>query len=222
MHTVTSAAASAGRLPGSRPATATRVAVAGATGFTGQELLRLLARHGSVTLTLATSSSAQSAARPLPALGHLWDGAITPLDPAALTREAELVFLALPDRAAAELAPTLVEQGLRVIDLSGAFRLRDASVRARWYPETHTIPPGLAYGLTEFERDAVRSARLVSNPGCYPTTSLLALKPLLAAGLLVPGADVIIDAKSGVSGAGKTPTERTHFSECHEIGRAHV
>jgi N-acetyl-gamma-glutamyl-phosphate reductase len=215
MHTVTSPAASAGQLPGGKPAAITRVAVAGATGFTGQELLKLLARHRSITLTLATSSSAQSAARPLPGLGHVWDGTITALDPPALRREAELVFLALPDAAAAELAPALVDQGLRVIDLSGAFRLRDASLRARWYPETHRIPQGLAYGLTEFERDAVRSARFVSNPGCYPTTALLALKPLLAAGLLVSGADVIIDAKSGVSGAGKTPTERTHFSECH-------
>jgi N-acetyl-gamma-glutamyl-phosphate reductase len=132
-----------------------------------------------------------------------------------LARDAELVFLALPDTAAATLAPTLLAAGRRVIDLSGAFRLRDASLRARWYPETHELPEGTAYGLTELERSAIKRARLVANPGCYPTGALLALRPLTAANLLSPGADVIVDAKSGVSGAGKTPSERTHFSEVH-------
>jgi N-acetyl-gamma-glutamyl-phosphate reductase len=194
---------------------AARIAIAGATGYTGQELLRLLARHHGVRVTLATSSGAGSPPRELPALGRLWTGAVTPLDLDALKREADLVFLALPDTAAAEYAPALVDAGLRVVDLSGAFRLRDAAARARWYPETHALPAGLAYGLTEFERKAVGQARLVANPGCYPTTSLLALKPLADAGILLPGADIVIDAKSGVSGAGKTPSERTHFSECH-------
>src|SRR4029077_8592002 len=82
-------------------------------------------------------------------------------------------------------------------------------------PETHRLPEGVAYGLTELEREAVVRARLVANPGCYPTATLLALAPLAAAGLLAAGSDVIVDAKSGVSGAGKTPSERTHFSECH-------
>jgi len=192
-----------------------RVAVAGATGFTGQELLRILSRHSGVSLTLATSSTAASAARTLPALAHIWQGSLTPLDEAALLREADLVFLALPDKAAAELVPALTDGGCRVIDLSGAFRLRDAGQRARWYPETHRVPASIAYGLTERARDSVRSAAMVANPGCYPTASLLALAPLADAGMLVPAADVIIDAKSGVSGAGKTPTERTHFSEVH-------
>ena len=129
---------------------------------------------------------------------------------------ADLVFLALPDKAAAEFGPSLVEAGVRVIDLSGAFRLRDAAARARWYPETRQLPSGVAYGLTELEHDAVAAARLVANPGCYPTASLLALAPLVSAGLLTPNADIIVDAKSGVSGAGKTPSERTHFSECHD------
>ena len=192
-----------------------RVAVAGATGFTGQELLRLLARHPSVQITLATSSSAASAARRLPALGKIWEGSITPLDADALAREADLVFLALPDTAPAELAPALVDKGVRVVDLSGAFRLRDAGARGRWYPETRELPEGLAYGLTEWERTAVAEARLVANPGCYPTAALLALLPLTDAGVLVADGDIIIDAKSGVSGAGRTPTERTHFSEVH-------
>jgi N-acetyl-gamma-glutamyl-phosphate reductase len=192
----------------------TRVGIAGATGFTGQELLRLLSRHPHVRITAATTSGA-TAARRLPALTRVWDGTLTPLDPATLAAEADVVFLALPDTAAAELAPRLIGEGRRVIDLSGAFRLRDQALRARWYPETHVWPDGLAYGLTEYARDAVREARLVANPGCYPTASLLALRPLADAGLLVPGADIVVDAKSGVSGAGKTPSERTHFSEVH-------
>ena len=193
---------------------AARVAVAGATGYTGQELLRLLARHPAVTITAATSSGT-SAARRLPALARIWNGTITPLVPEALASEADVVFLALPDKAAAELAPMLVDAGVRVVDLSGAFRLRDRSLRAKWYPETHRVPDGLAYGLTELERPAVAGARMVANPGCYPTATLLALAPIVAAGILAEGTDVVVDAKSGVSGAGKTPSERTHFSEVH-------
>ena len=191
-----------------------RVAVAGATGYTGQELLRLLSRHPGVVVTAATSSGA-TAARRLPGLTRLWNGSIVPLDAEALAKDADLVFLALPDASAAELGPRLVGAGLRVIDLSGAFRLRDAGTRARWYPETRELPPGVAYGLTEHQREVVRSARLVANPGCYPTTSLLPLAPLIAEGLVLEDADIVIDAKSGVSGAGKTPSERTHFSEVH-------
>jgi len=192
-----------------------RVAVAGATGYTGQELLRILARHPGVSVTVATSSTASSAARRMPALAHIWNGSLTPLDKDVLIRESDLVFLALPDTAAAELGPALVESGRRVIDLSGAFRLRDAAARARWYPETHQVPASLAYGLTERERDRVRNAAMVANPGCFPTVSLLTIAPLLDAGLVLPGTDIIVDAKSGVSGAGKTPSERTHFSEVH-------
>jgi len=199
----------------SAAAPAARVAVAGATGYTGQELLRLLARHPAAALIAAMSSGAAGGAeRRLPALARVWDGAVTPLAKDDL-RSADVVFLALPDRTAAELAPELVDAGVRVIDLSGAFRLRDAARRAEWYPETHRVPDGVAYGLTERERGAVRSARLVANPGCYPTATLLALAPLVDAGLVRADRDVIVDAKSGVSGAGKTPTERTHFSECH-------
>ncbi len=217
MHTTSPAGAAPDRLasPAAGAPVTARVAVAGATGFTGQELLRILARHPAVRVTAATSSSAASAARRMPALARIWDGALTPLDPDRLAAEADLVFLALPDTAAAELAPRLVQQGVRVIDLSGAFRLLRADARARWYPETRDVPPGTAYGLTEWEQQTVAGARLVANPGCYPTASLLALLPLFRAGLLAPGADIIVDAKSGVSGAGKTPSERTHFSECH-------
>jgi N-acetyl-gamma-glutamyl-phosphate reductase len=161
------------------------------------------------------SSSATSAARPLPRLARIWDGAIEPLNPQRLVSETDVTFLAVPEQAAAELAPPLVEAGVRVIDLSGAFRIRDAAARGRWYPATAALPEGAAYGLTEFFKDEVRDARLVANPGCYPTAALLSLLPLSRAGLLDAGAGVIVDAKSGISGAGRAPSDRTHFSENH-------
>ena len=191
----------------------TRVAIAGATGYAGQELVRILARHPAVTLTAAMSSGTTSAPRPMPALARIWEGSIEPLNVDRLVSEADIVFLALPEEASADLAPTLVARGARVIDLSGAFRIRENARRERWYPATAALPAGTVYGLTEGNQDAIRQARLVSNPGCYPTAALLALEPLQRARLLV--GSVIVDAKSGVSGAGKTPSERTHFSELH-------
>ena len=197
------------------PLAPTRVAVVGATGYAGQELVRLLARHPGATLTTATASQATSTPRKLPGLVRLWDGDVVPLDPVAVAAAADVVFLALPEAAAAELGATFLAAGCRVIDLSGAFRLKDDAARARWYPATTTMPEGVVYGLTEFTGPTIPAARLVSCPGCYPTASLLALQPLAEAGLLQPGADVIIDAKSGISGAGKAPSDRTHFCENH-------
>jgi N-acetyl-gamma-glutamyl-phosphate reductase len=191
----------------------TRVAVAGATGYAGQELVRLLARHPAVTLTAAMSSGASSAPRPLPALARIWDEPVTPLDIEYLVANADIVFLALPEAASAEVAPQLLQRGVRVIDLSGAFRIRSDADRQRWYPATQSLPEGVVYGLSERHADAIRDAKLVSCPGCYPTAALLSLEPLAAAGLLT--GPVIVDAKSGVSGAGKAPSERTHFSENH-------
>lgn len=192
-----------------------RVAIVGATGYAGQELVRLLARHPHATLATATASQASSAPRRLPALARIWEGEVQPLDVAAVTATADIVFLALPEAASAELGAQFVDAGKRVIDLSGAFRLRDDAARARWYPATTTLPGGVVYGLTEFTGAQIPGARLVSCPGCYPTASLLALQPLAEAGLLKPGSDVIVDAKSGVSGAGKAPSDRTHFCENH-------
>jgi N-acetyl-gamma-glutamyl-phosphate reductase len=193
----------------------TRAAIVGATGFAGQELVRLLARHPAVDLTIATASQATSAPRRLPAVAKIWDGDVRPLDLEAVKRSADVVFLALPEAASADTARPLLDAGLRVIDLSGAFRLRQDAARAKWYPATGELPAGVAYGLTEFEQSAIRQARLVANPGCYPMASLLAAMPLQRAGLLDETADVVIDAKSGISGAGKAPSERTHFSENH-------
>jgi N-acetyl-gamma-glutamyl-phosphate reductase len=192
-----------------------RVAVLGASGFAGQALIRLLARHPAATLTLATGSNATSAPRRLPALARIWDGDIRPLDIDTVSDQADVAFLALPESSSAEVAPALLAAGVRVIDLSGAFRLRDDDVRARWYPGTGALPGEVAYGLTEFEQASIRVARLVSNPGCYPTAALLALLPLMRAGLIDRAGDVIVDAKSGISGAGKAATDRTHFSENH-------
>jgi N-acetyl-gamma-glutamyl-phosphate reductase len=190
-----------------------RVGVAGATGYAGLELLRRLARHPYADVRFAMASSASESKR-LPALARIWDAPVEPLDIEKLAAQTDAVFLALPETLAAEVAPELASRGTRVFDLSGAFRLRDAALRNRWYPHTGATSVSVVYGLTERRRLEVASARLVACPGCYPTAAVLALQPLVAAALLEPG--IIIDAKSGVSGAGKTPTERTHFSECHD------
>ncbi len=189
------------------------VGIAGATGYAGQELLRLLARHPMAALSSAMSSSAGSAARPLPRLNKLWSGALEPLDADRLA-EADAVFLAVPEDASAELVPALQARGVkRIFDLSGAFRLRDLDQRAKWYPAATAQPGGLVYGLTEIAREELAGAEVISCPGCYPTAALLALTPLVRAGLV--SGDIFIDAKSGISGAGRTPTDRTHFSEVH-------
>ena len=189
-----------------------RVGVAGATGYTGVELLRLLGRHPGVRIAAAMGSPG-AAPRHVPALKSLWDATVDGLDIDVLADGTDAVFLALPEHAAAEVAPALLARGKRVFDLSGAFRLRDAELRQRWYPKTVEQPASVVYGLTERNRDLLRDSTLVACAGCYPTAAILALQPLLQAGLI--GQPIIIDAKSGVSGAGKTPTERTHFSECH-------
>ncbi|MCA1583794.1 MAG: hypothetical protein LC791_03130 [Acidobacteria bacterium] len=124
----------------SRPGLATRVAVVGATGYAGQELVRLLARHPATQLTVATASQATSTPRRLPALARVWEGEIGPLEIDRVIDEADVVFLALPEAASADLAPSFLAAGRRVIDLSGAFRLRDDDTRARWYAATASLP----------------------------------------------------------------------------------
>lgn len=191
------------------------VAVAGASGYAGQELLRLLARHPHARLAAAMTSSPDSAARPLPRLSRVFQGELEPLDTARLAG-ADTVFLAVPEAASAALVPELQARGVkRIFDLSGAFRLRDLDLRKKWYPASVSDPDGLAYGLTELAKADIAAARVVACPGCYPTAALLALQPLADAGLLDLAHGVVIDAKSGISGAGRTPTDRTHFSEVH-------
>jgi N-acetyl-gamma-glutamyl-phosphate reductase len=208
------------------PAAVTDVAIVGATGYAGQELVRILARHPHVRLAAALGSATMEAPRKLPALARIWDGEVTPYAADKVTgpRDAsgsaagksgsvQAAFLALPEANAAETAPELIAKGIKVIDLSGAFRIREDAARAKWYPKTASLPAKTVYGLAERNRAAIRDADLISCPGCYPTAALIALAPLAAAGLIA--GDVTIDAKSGISGAGKTPSERTHFSENH-------
>jgi N-acetyl-gamma-glutamyl-phosphate reductase len=189
--------------------------VAGATGYAGQELIRLLARHPHINLAAAMSSGAESVVRPLPRLARMWDGQVEPLDVARLSADVNVAFLCVPEAAAAGLGATLVDAGVRVIDLSGAFRIKDDAARERWYPATKTLPAPAAYGLVEHYRADVKDAALIACPGCYPTAALLALLPLAKAGLLDRDFGVVIDAKSGISGAGRAATDRTHFSENH-------
>ena len=195
-----------------------RVGIAGATGYAGLELVRLLARHPAVRLTLATSSG-NGDPRRVPALAKVWDEPIVPLDTKALVEACDVVCMALPEKAAASLGTELVASGRRVIDLSGAFRVREAAARSTWYPDTVSVPDGTVYALPERCRASLARATLASCPGCYPTAALLALLPLADAGLI--DSDVIVDAKSGVSGAGKVPSERTHFSENHGSAAAY-
>jgi len=194
-------------------ADAISIGIAGATGYVGQELIRLAARHPAVRLTMAMASGTADSVRTLPSLTRVWDGEVTPLSVDRLAAETDAVFMTLPDPVAAEVGPALVARGVRVFDLSGTFRLRDPALRRRWYPATPALAEPAVYGLTEHYRAALPDARLIACPGCYPTAAVLALRPLIDAGLLE--GDIVIDAKSGISGAGKTPSERTHFSECY-------
>jgi len=190
-----------------------RVAVVGASGYAGGELIRLLAGHPDVTI--ASVHARERDGQPLATeLAHLAPLGLTLRAGAPAPGDAEVVFLALPSGASASLAGPLVDGGALVIDVGSDFRLRDPGLHATWYPDA-ARPAALAatavYGLTELARDRVAGARLVANPGCYPTASLLALAPFATAGLLA--GPVVVDAKSGVSGAGRTASRAYGFSE---------
>lgn len=193
-----------------------RVGIVGFRGYSGAEAVKILRNHPRVETVLLehrSDAKADFSANGQPSRTIAWDAK-------ALKAEGiKLVFLATPHEVSLELAPAALEQGVKVIDLSGAFRLRTAQNVKRWYGMEHTRPDLLAeaaYGLPEFFREAARGSRLVSNPGCYPTAANLALRPLVSAGLLNRSAGVVCDAKSGVSGAGKKPSEKTHFCEVTE------
>ncbi|MBC7545522.1 MAG: N-acetyl-gamma-glutamyl-phosphate reductase [Candidatus Sericytochromatia bacterium] len=204
---------------------ATRVAIIGATGYSGIELVRLLQSHPQVQLTYLSSESytGQAISEVYPHLagriGHALDG----LDPAAVAARADVVFLGLPAGKSSELVPAFLAAGLRVIDMGGDFRLVDGAVHEQWYkkpaPPRH-VQAEAVYGLSELWRDAVRQARFITNPGCYATSAILGLAPLLRHGLIDP-ASVIIDAKSGVSGAGRGVTLGVHFAEVNENFQAY-
>ncbi len=195
------------------------VGVVGASGYTGIELLRLLATHPQVELRQVTSrtEAGQSLAAVFPHFENVLDLMFTAPDPAALA-ECDLVCFTTPNATAMHMAPALLEAGCRVIDLSADFRIRDADVWAQWYGDSHACPRLLAeavYGLPEINREQLAGARLVANPGCYPTAVSLALLPLVEAGI-VDGERLIADAKSGVSGAGRKASLHTQFGETAE------
>jgi N-acetyl-gamma-glutamyl-phosphate reductase len=195
----------------------TRIAILGASGYSGAELVRLLARHPKVTLSFlgAASEAGKELKELYPALRGLALPRLAKLEPADLAGQADLVFLALPHTESQKLAPALLAAGLKVVDLSGDFRLRDAAQYAAFYKTEHREPAALAeavYGLTEIHGPAVAKARLVANPGCYTTCSILPLYPLLKAGWLKIDS-VVIDAKSGVTGAGRKLTNANTFAE---------
>lgn len=193
------------------------VGIVGHRGYSGAELVRILGRHSSVTPVLLEHRDDHGTAA---AIRNHKGPAHLPSTPEAV-KDAGLaiVFLATPPEVSMELAPAMLGAGARVIDLSGAFRLRTPENYLAWYKEPHTQAALLAeaaYGLPEFCRERIPQARLVSNPGCYPTAANLAIRPLLEAGVVDRGAGIVCDAKSGVSGAGRKPTLKTSFCEVTE------
>lgn len=191
-----------------------KVGIVNVTGYSGMELARLLYRHPEVELTSVTGRSA-AGQRLGDVLPHLGDIDLTVTED--LTEAVDFVFSALPQVASAAALAPLVRQGLPVVDISADFRLKDPENYKAWYKADHPAPELLAdavYGLTEWYRDAIAACRLVANPGCYPTSALLALAPAIRAGLIQP--DIIIDSKSGVSGAGRGLGLAHHYAEANE------
>lgn len=197
-----------------------RVAILGATGYSALELFKILLRHPGVEITAATSRQEGSPrlGSVHPALGKRLELRVEDLGPDEVAARAQCVFSCLPHGLTTSIVPKLLAAGCKVIDFSADYRLRDPAVYEQWYKEPHGDVAHLAeavYGLPELFREQIRAARLIANPGCYPTSAILALAPLLRAGLIDPQ-DIIIDSKSGVSGAGRTPKLNYHFPECNE------
>lgn len=200
--------------------TIARVAVAGASGYTGAELVRLLAQHPRVKLTSVTSEKSAGAAvgSVFPHLRQVVPLTFEALAPETLCKQAEVVFLALPHTKSMDPVASCLPVGTKVVDLSADYRLKDSHQFERWYGTPHLHPDLLTravYGLPELHRAAIAQAQLVASPGCYPTAAILQLAPLVAHGLAVPDT-IVIDAKSGISGAGRSPALPYHFPEAHE------
>ena len=201
-----------------------KVAIGGASGYTGAELLRYLAVHpqARVVACLAHSQQGQTVSDLFPNLNGFYDDVLVAREWAELGGQADLVFLCLPHGQSQEPAAALLQAGCKVIDLGADFRLRDPLLYARTYDGVHLRPDLLkeaVYGLPELAREAIRGARLVANPGCYPTASLLALLPMIKEGLLQE--PTIIDAKSGVSGAGRAASVGSLYAEVNETIKAY-
>lgn len=201
-----------------------KIGIVGGTGYTGAELLRILARHPQASLRVLTSrqEAGKRADDWFPSLRGHCELSFTAPDPAVL-KQCDAVFFATPHGTCMHLAPELVQAGVRVIDLSADFRLKDATAFKRWYQQEHSAPGLLAeavYGLPEMNREAIRAARIVANPGCYPTSVQLGFMPLLEAGVAEP-ASLIADCKSGVSGAGREAKVGSLFSEAADSFKAY-
>src|SRR5205823_3308471 len=192
------------------------VGIVGFRGYSGVELIRILQKHPEVEPVLLEHRDADDQTRPLGHPGPRREK----FSPETVHAEGlAVVFLATPAEVSLELTLPLLETGVKVIDLSGAFRLGTVENYQRWYKEPHHHPELLAeaaYGLPEFYRAQIPGARLVSNPGCYPTAANLAIKPLIDADIVKRKAGIVCDAKSGVSGAGRKPSLKTSFCEVTE------
>ncbi len=196
-----------------------KIGLIGASGYTGSELARLLAGHPYAELVAATASGervGQKLSALFPGLRGICDLQLEELDLDSLAARCDVVILALGHGKALEIAPTLLQKGVRVIDLGADFRLRDPKIYEQWYKLPHTAPETLktaVYGLPELHREKIRTAHLVANPGCYPTSAILALMPLIAADA-IKAHSIIVDSASGVSGAGRAAFGvGTHFPE---------
>ncbi len=197
-----------------------RVAILGASGYSALELLKILLRHPEVNITALTTR--QTDARPVgevhPALAGRLDLALENISPAQVAERADCVFCCLPHGASAAAVVDLLPRGKKVIDLSADYRLNNPAEYKQWYAVDHPDPlrmPETVYGLPEIYRERIQTASLVANPGCYPTSAILALAPLLRAGAILPQG-IIVDSKSGVSGGGREPKPAFHFPECNE------
>ncbi len=198
----------------------TGVAIVGASGYGSRELMRILLNHPGARIAVATSRSDESprVAQMHPSLAGRVDLASEPFDADRVASAASVAFLGLPHTASMAVAPALRARGVRVIDLSADYRLKDAAAYADWYGHAQTDPDGLAaavYGLPELYRSAIPRADLIANPGCYTSTAILALAPLIA-GDKVERTGIIVDAYSGISGAGRSPRANLHFPEANE------
>ena len=197
-----------------------RIAILGGTGYSALELMRILLRHPQARIEVVTSrqEGSPSVANIHPSLAGRIDLQCEELEPAAVAARTDCVFACLPHGVTAAVVPGFLDAGCRVVDFSADYRLNDPEVYANWYGAKHPDPSRLGkavYGLPELFREQVRDAQLVANPGCYPTSAILALAPLLKAGLIEPRG-IIVDSKSGVSGAGRSPKLTTHYPECNE------
>jgi N-acetyl-gamma-glutamyl-phosphate reductase len=193
-----------------------RVGVLGATGYAGLELLRLAASHDDLEIVLATgdTNAGKSVATHAPALARVYPNLVYQATETVFDQELDVVFLALPHGASQKYVPVLLERVAHVVDLGADFRLKDPADYAQWYHDEHTAPALLArsvYGLVERHRKELPGATLIAVPGCYPTASALALGPFLDA-QIVATTGIVIDALSGVSGAGRAPSDRLHYS----------